>query len=99
MHPRRGQTPPEAPEAGGGRKVAAGEDEAMQDAEADPVVDSPCPDVLANPGSALAKLLGAGGEAAECIRAELADYQQQVQRHLAKAAAAAEAKRRKVPGQ
>ena len=71
----------------------------MQDADADPVVDSPCPDALANPEGALAKLLGAGGEAAECIRAELAEYQQQVRRHLAKTAAAAEAKRRKVPAQ
>ena len=71
----------------------------MQDAEADVADDSPCPDALANPEGALAKLLGAGGEEAERIRTELAEYQQQVERRLAKTTAAAEAKRRKVPAQ
>ena len=69
----------------------------MQAADEDEADDSPCPDVLANPDSALAKLLGAGGEEAERIKSELVAFQRQVELRLAKTTAAAEAKRRKLP--
>ena len=52
--------------------------------------------VLADSGSALAKLLGAGGEEADTIRSEVFAYHRQVKERRAKGAVAAAAKRGRV---